>query len=204
MSWQPQAHTCTHKVRTHGCCWSNGATCWCCQANFPDSLVCSCTSVWKKRWTKQLTVQNVLFYLRFVSQRRSTQALRSRTTSGPTPERQTSLPAGCLCLTELGYVLEEVEPCSQFSLGGSGHGLVCDLNVTVPIFLFLCAQGVRSFLLLPMPDSALITNLNTHFNYCFAVFWLRQINTYLLTFFSFIPTFCFNSKVWSLKSSRCL
>lgn len=49
MSWQPQAHTCTHKVRTHGCCWSNGATCWCCQASFPDSLVCSCTCVWKKK-----------------------------------------------------------------------------------------------------------------------------------------------------------
>lgn len=52
MSWQPQAHTCTHKVRTHGCCWSNGATCWCCQASFPDSLVCSCTCVWKKKMNK--------------------------------------------------------------------------------------------------------------------------------------------------------
>lgn len=156
-------------------------------------------TVW---WTKQLTVQNVLVYFMFVSQRRSTQALRSRTTSGPTPERQTSLPAGCPCLTELGYVLEEVEPCSQFSLMGSGHGLVCDFD-SCNISFSVC-QGVRRFLLLPMPDSHLITNLNTHFNCCFAVFWLRQINTYLLTFFSFIPTFCFNSKVQSLKSSRCL
>lgn len=81
---------------------------------------------------------------------------------------------------------------------------VWSVILTVAIFLFLCAQGVRRFLLLPMPDSDLITNLNTHFNCCFAVFWLRQINTYLLTFFSFIPTFCFNSKVRSLKSSRCL